>query len=78
MTYQKNRNNPEGSRRVGDPPDGVKRKLDAVVDSIPLEKGCEVIDGELTHEKLGEKDNKIFADSDDAHILLRWGEGRSS
>ena len=32
------------------PPDGVKRKLDRVVNSVPLDKGCEVLDGELTHE----------------------------
>ena len=31
-------------------PDCVKRKLDGVVDSIPLDKGCEVLDGKLTHE----------------------------
>ena len=29
------------------PPDGVKRKLDGVVDSVLPEKGCEVLDGEL-------------------------------
>ena len=32
------------------PPDGVKRKLDGVIDSILSDKGCEVLDGELTHE----------------------------
>ena len=32
------------------PPDIVKRKLDGVVDSVPSDKGCEVLDGELTHE----------------------------
>ena len=31
--------------------DSFKRKLDRVVDSVPPEKGCEVLDGELTHEK---------------------------
>ena len=30
------------------PPDGVKRKLDGVVDSVPPDKGCEVLYGELT------------------------------
>ena len=30
--------------------DGVKRTLDGVVDSVPPDKGCEVFDGELTHE----------------------------
>ena len=32
------------------PPDGVKRKLDGVVDSDLPDKGCEVLAGELTHE----------------------------
>ena len=35
MAYQENHNNPEGSRRVNDPPDGAKRKLSGVVDSVP-------------------------------------------
>ena len=30
-------------------PHGVKRKLDEVVDSVPPDKGYEVLDGELTH-----------------------------
>ena len=48
MTYQEN-HNPEGSRRVMIPPDGVKQKLDGVVDSAPPDKGCEVLDVKLTH-----------------------------
>ena len=32
------------------PPDGVKRKLDVAVDSVPPYKGCEVLDVELTLE----------------------------
>ena len=32
------------------PPEGAKQKLDGVVESVPHEKGCEVLDGELTHE----------------------------
>ena len=32
------------------PPDGVNRKLVGVVDSVPSDKGCEVLDGELTHD----------------------------
>ena len=31
-------------------PDGVKRKLNVVVDSVPPDTGCEVLDGALTHE----------------------------
>jgi len=32
-----------------------------------------VHDGELTHEQRDENDSKNFVDSDDAHILLKWG-----
>ena len=32
------------------PQDGFKQKLDGVLDSVPPESGCEVLDGELTHE----------------------------
>ena len=32
------------------PPDIVKWKLDGVVDSVPPDKACQVLDGELTHE----------------------------
>ena len=32
------------------PPDGVKRKLDGVSDSVPSAKGCKVLDEKLTHE----------------------------
>ena len=32
------------------PPDGVKTKLDGVVDFVPPDKGCEVFRGELTNE----------------------------
>ena len=55
------------------PPDGVKRKLDEVVDSIQPGKGCEVLVGELTHEQRDENDSGNFADSDDTHDLLNWG-----
>ena len=30
------------------PPDGVRKKLDGVVDSVSSYRGCEVLDGELT------------------------------
>ena len=74
MTYRENRNNPEDSRRVYDQVDSVKRKLDGVVDSmIPPDKGCEVLDGELTHESRDENDSETFPDSADAYILLKWG-----
>ena len=32
------------------PPDGVKWKLDGVIDSSPPGKGCEMLDTKLTHE----------------------------
>ena len=47
------------------PPDGVKRKLDGVVDSVPPDEGCEVLDGEVTDEEWDENDNENVADSDD-------------
>ena len=31
-------------------PDGAKQKLGGVVYSAPPDKGCEALDGELTHE----------------------------
>ena len=39
----------------------------------PGDKGCEVPNGELTREKWDENDSEHFADSDGAHILLKWG-----
>ena len=33
------------------PPDGIKQKLDRVVDDVPPDEGCEVLDGELTEEE---------------------------
>ena len=54
------------------PPDGFRQKLDGVVDSVPPDKGCEVLDGELTHEYQDENDSENFADSNDSHILLTW------
>ena len=44
-----------------------------MVDSVPSEKGCEVLDGELTHGQRDKNDNTNFADSDDSHVLLKWG-----
>ena len=53
------------------PPDFVKQKLDVVVANVPPDKGCKVLDGELTHEKWNENDIENFGDSDDSHILLK-------
>ena len=44
MTYWENCSNLDGSRRVDDPPDRVKQKLDTVMDSVLHDKGCEVLD----------------------------------
>ena len=32
------------------PSDGVNRKLEGEVDTAPPDKGCEVLDGEMTNE----------------------------
>ena len=47
------------------PPDGVKRKLDGVVNNVPPDEGYEVLDGELTKEEWDENEHKTVADSDD-------------
>ena len=47
------------------PPDGVKRKLDGVVDNVSPDEGYEVLDGKLTEEEWDENDNETVADSDD-------------
>ena len=46
--------------------------LNGVVDSVPPDRGCEVLDAELTHEQWDKKDSDDFADSDDVDILLNW------
>ena len=46
-----------------------------MVESVPPDKGCEVLDEELTHEEWDENDSESFADSDDSHSLLKLGEG---
>ena len=55
------------------PPDCVKQKLDGVIDSVQPNKCCEVLSGELIHEKWDKNDSENFADSDGCHILLKWG-----
>ena len=49
----------------------------SVVDGVPLDMGCKVLDGELTHDELDENDSEHFTDGDDAHILLKWGGGHN-
>ena len=55
------------------PPDGVKRKLNGVVDSVPPDKCCEVLNGGVNDEEWDKSDNRNVADSDDGHILIKWG-----
>jgi len=55
------------------PPDGVKRKLNGVVDSVPPDKCCEVLNGGVNDEEWDKSDNRNVADSDDGHILVKWG-----
>ena len=38
------------SRELTIPPDGVKRKLDGMLGIVQPDKGCEVLEEELTHE----------------------------
>ena len=73
MAQRENRNNPEGNRRLDNPTRFCKRKLDGVVGTVPPDKGRNVLDSELTHEQWDEYDSQNFADSDDAHILLKCG-----
>ena len=36
-----------------------------MVDSVPPDEGCEVLDGEVTDEKWDKNGNRYVADSDD-------------
>ena len=49
MTYGENRNNLKEVEDFTIPSDDIKRKLDGVVDSVPPDKCCKVLVGELTH-----------------------------
>ena len=44
-----------------------------MVDSVPPDKGCEVLDGEMYDEEWNQNDNKNVADSDGTQILVKWG-----
>ena len=50
MTYQEIATALKGVEELMIPPDGFKRKLDGVIDSVPPDKGYEVLDGELINE----------------------------
>ena len=55
------------------PTDGVKLKFYRVVNSVPPDEGYEKLDGEVKDEEWDKNDNKNVADSDDTHILVKWG-----
>ena len=46
-----------------------------MVDSVPPDEGCEVLDGEVTDEKWDKNGNRYFADSDDTQNLMKLGGG---
>ena len=50
MTYRKSAPTTKEVEELVIPPDVVQRKLVGVVCSAPPDKGCEVLDRELTHE----------------------------
>ena len=45
-----------------------------MIESVPPDTGCEVLDGGLTHQKWDENDSENVADNDDGHIMLKWGD----
>ena len=48
------------------PPDGAKRKLlDEVIDGMPPDEGCEVLDGEYTHDEWDDNENENANESED-------------
>ena len=47
-----------------------------MVDSVPSDEDCGVLDGELTHGKRNENDSENFSDSDVIRILQK-GEGHN-
>ena len=44
-----------------------------MLDSAPPDESCEVLDGEVNDEERDKNDNKNIADSDDTHIVVKWG-----
>ena len=47
------------------------KKLDGVIDSVPPDEGCEVLDGEMDDEEWNKNDNINAAGSDDTHNLIK-------
>ena len=52
------------------PPDGIMQKFGGLVDSVPPDKSCEVLDGEFTHDYRVKIAVEIYADIDDSYMLL--------
>ena len=46
-----------------------------MVDSVPADEDCEVLDREVNDEEWDKNDNKNVADSDDTHISIKWVGG---
>ena len=46
-----------------------------MVDSVPPDEGCEVLDGEMNDEEWVRNGNKSIADSDDILNVIKWGGG---
>ena len=44
-----------------------------MVDSISLDKGCEVFDDEENDEEWDKNDNRNVVYGDNTHILIKWG-----
>jgi len=61
---------PKETEEVMSPKDGVKWKVNGVVDSVPPDEGCEVLGGELSDKEWGKNDNKTVAVT---RILIKWG-----
>ena len=54
------------------PKDGVNWKLGGVVDSVPPDEGCDVVDREVSVVARDKSDNKNVADNDDAQKVIKW------
>ena len=55
------------------PTDGVKWKLDGVVDSVPPDEGCKALGGEVNNEGWDKYNNESAYDRDETHMLIKWG-----
>jgi len=55
------------------PTDGIKWKLEWIVDSVPPDKACEVLDGEVNYNEWGKNDDENVADINETHNLVKFG-----